>query len=248
MKRAVDESAAKVEEEAEEVSPIHWKDASAALADLKVVGCDLLGNKFGWVLKRLLNGKERFLVQGPPCEVVFAPAYQDPTKFKNNPSQPDPKRKRDKWNTTLKTHDLAFARFCNQELRKAALQHMFDARESWGGGQFSSPAELTATLPNVIDLDKDTGDMTFSLDLTAARDAPRPDLVLRDYETQALLPEEATLGQHSIVVPIIDFSDVFVGRSAKSKQWAKMPVAFVRQIVNDKKVEPKSIKLAKRDD
>jgi hypothetical protein len=240
------ENKRKQPEPTQAVEVLHWRDAAAVLADLKVVGCDLLPNKFGWVLKRLIAGK-RFLVQGPTCTVVFAPQYQDPTKFKTNPQAPDPNRKRDKWNCTLKTTDIEFAKFINSQLKKATLEHMFECRAQWNGTQYESPAELTATLPNPVEIDQVTGVMTFGCDLTAAKDATRPDLVLKDYETEEPLGEDIMIGQHSEIVPILDLSDVFLGKQAKSKQWIKMPTAFVRDIVTDTRVDAKSIKLAKRE-
>lgn len=241
MKRAT------VEPVSAEVQPIHWRDAEQILGDLKVVGCDLLPNKFGWVLKRLLDGK-RFLVQGPPCTVVFAPAYQDPTKFKLNPREPDPNRKRDKWNCTLRTKDADFAKLCNGPLKQIALKQMYEVRASWGGNKYGSPAELTAILNEVVNEDERTGEMEFSVDLTADVGATHPSLILRDYETEEQLPQETMLGQHSTIVPILDWSDVFVGKTAKSKQWSKMPTAFVRELVGDVRVDARSIKLAKRND
>lgn len=231
-------------EEDEEVAVLHWKDARAQLSQLKVVGCDRLGNGFGWVLKRLLNNKP-FIVQGPPCEVVFAPAYKDPTKFGG---VPDPKRKKDTWSITLKTNDLEFVKFCNTELKRVDLRHMFEVRSVWGGDSYNDPAELTATLTNMVALDKDTGEMSFRCDLTAGKDAAKPDLVLRDYVTEELLSDATLIGQHSHIVPILDLSDVFVGKSAKSKQWAKMPTAFVKELVSERRIDAKGIKLAKRDD
>jgi hypothetical protein len=233
--------------ESEVPAIVHWSEAQAALADLKVVGCDLLPNKFGWVLKRLLDGK-RFLVQGPPCTVVFAPAYQDPTKFKNNPQQPDPNRKRDKWNTTLRTTSRDFAAFCNRFLRDVNLQHMHDQRGAWGGSQYESPAELKAIISQVVDLDEKSMEMTFTCDLTAERGAALPNLVLKDFESESPLPEGSVLGQHSVIVPILDFSDVFIGKQTKSKQWVKMPTAFVKEIVSDTRVDANAIKRVKRDD
>jgi hypothetical protein len=100
----------------------------------------------------------------------------------------------------------------------------------------------------MVTLDKDTGTMTFRCDLSADVGASRPNLVLRDFESEELLSESAMLGHHSTIVPIIDLSDVFVGKSAKSKQWAKMPAAFVKQLVSEKKIDARGIKLAKRDD
>ena len=70
-----------------------------------------MSNKFGWMLKRSLKGK-KFVIQGPPCTVVWAPAYLDQSKFGN--STPDPKRKKDKWSMTLKTTSQKFADFYNK--------------------------------------------------------------------------------------------------------------------------------------
>lgn len=231
-----------------EVAPIHWTEAEAALARLQAVKCDMLPNKMGWVLNRLVDGKERFLVQGPPCTVTFAPAYQDPTKFKTNPKEPDPNRKRDKWNCTLRTTDLKFANLLNKALKALTLQQMFDYRAVWNGNQFNSPAELTANLPNPVELDEKTLAMTFSCDLNADVGATRPNLVMRDFDTDVELPEDTVLGQHSILVPIIDLSDVFVGKATKSKQWIKMPTVYVKKVVSDTRVDPKAIKRVKRDD
>jgi hypothetical protein len=51
-----------------------------------------------------------------------------------------------------------------------------------------------------------------------------------------------------VIVPILDFSDVFIGKQTKSKQWVKMPTAFVKEIVSDTRVDANAIKRVKRDD
>lgn len=221
----------------EAIEPIHWKDAAKELPNLKVDGCDLLGNKMGWILKRSLHGK-KFVIQGPPCTVVFAPSYLDQAKFgKEN----DPKRKKDKWSTTLRTNTPGFVDFMNKELKKVTLRHMFDNRTIWGGLQYEEASHLTAILPAPVTLDPDSKATEFKIDLDAEKDASKPNLLLRDWKTDEILTD-ATLGQHSVVVPIIDLSDVYIGRATKSKQYCRSPVMYVRELISDKRVDPRAYK------
>lgn len=226
------------------VEPIHWTEASKQLANLRVDGCDLLSNKFGWMLKRSLKGK-KFVIQGPPCTVVWAPAYLDQSKFGN--STPDPKRKKDKWSMTLKTTSQKFADFYNKDLKKVTLRHMFEQRTAWGGDSYEDPMQLMALLPNPIAIDADSQSLQLRCDLTASKDASKPELLLRDYETEKLLSDEIVLGQHSVVVPIIDLSDVFIGKASKCKQYSKVPVVYVKELVSDTRVDPAAYKRVKRD-
>lgn len=205
---------------AEKKRPIHWRDFDAT----KVKSGAYKNGQFGPSTSRTYgDAATPVIVQCPDARVVHAPSAwteEQEAKYgsKFGPLKAD--RKSDKWTMTIGFANKDFEHVFRNEIVKQARQDLFDNRQKWAGANWKeipSPEALFSKLPNPMQESASvTGEYELKVSMRSAVGSSDLNCAFIDFDTNEPWPvRDKPIGPETMIRPVIDFSDMFVGKEAK---------------------------------
>lgn len=223
--------------------PIHWRDFDGD----KVNHAVLSKGNFGYAGQRSYGDSHMpVLIECPEASVVFAPSvWDEEAEAKHgNPkfAKLDPNRKSDKWSMTLQFENQEFIRIMNEEFTAQLRDELYDSRVQWGGEQYrglSSPMGLFDKVKWPIVKNEVTGAYELKITMRSERGVSQANAAWYSHIDKTKWDlKKKKIGKSTMVIPVIDFSDVFVGYETKAKCYAAGRMFYVTKWVPPRVIEP----------